>query len=71
MKDYSKTWIIIGYLVPGIWLLVFELLGLRHADDRHPTITSLAMIAIRSKWWAAAMVFGFLVWLFTHFMRRL
>ena len=66
-----NRWVLAGYLALGVGLLVFEFIGLRHKDDNWPTITTLVMTAIKSKWWAAAMIFGFLAWLIVHFAKRI
>jgi hypothetical protein len=64
--NWSK-WVLFGYLAIGIAIGVFEFMGLRKADDEWPTITTLVVTAIKSKWWAGVCIFGFLIWLLIHF----
>jgi hypothetical protein len=51
-------------------LLAYEVWALHRPGDSWPTITAMAIAAIKEHWWAGVVIIGTLGWLIVHFAKR-
>lgn len=59
--------VILGYVVPIVWFLGAEIVGLARAGDRLPPFTQIVRGLIRRSWLFAGMLLWLLAWSVIHF----
>jgi len=63
----SVLFVVLGYVVPILWFVAAEVLGLRKSDDAWPPFTHVIRgLIARSKLFAGLLLW-FLVWTIAHF----